>query len=282
MSSHGVTSAVGNGQPQAGATADVAKHWIDGEWVGSDTVSDSVNPATGELLGRWADGGEAEARAAVAAARRAFDTSPWGRDRNLRHRALREMADRFDAHSEELGLLVTKENGKKRDQGMSESTAAGVTLRYTAGQALIDTGISAEVAPGQWFSTYGEPAGVAGVIVPWNAPVALLIRSLAPALAAGDTVAVKMPGQTALVANLVSRIIAEAESLPRRVVNIFTESGNTGAPYLVSSPDVQVISYTGSIAVGRLVAADGAPTLKRMNLELGGKTADDRVRRRRS
>jgi hypothetical protein len=149
---------------------------------------------------------------------------------------------------------------------------AGATLRHDAAEALTDTGISAEVAPGQWFSTYAEPAGVAGIIVPWNAPVALLIRSLAPALAAGNTVAVKMPGQTALVANLVSQIIAEVTSLPRGAVNIFTESGNTGAPCLVASPDVQVISYTGSTIVGRIVAANGAPTLKRMNLELGGKT----------
>jgi betaine-aldehyde dehydrogenase len=252
--------------------SDIAKHWIDGEWTGSDTVSESVNPATGAVLGRWADGGEAEARAAVAAARRAFETSPWSRDRGLRHRVLNEMADRFDAHAEELGTLVTKENGKKIAEGLFEGTSPSPTLRHNAAQALTDTGISAEVAPGQWFSTYAEPAGVVGIIVPWNSPVALLIRSLAPALSAGNTVAVKMPGQTALVANLVSQIIAEVESLPRGVVNIFTESGNTGAPYLVASPDVQVISYTGSTTVGRIVAANGAPTLKRMNLELGGKT----------
>ena len=252
--------------------SEIAKHWIDGEWVGSDTVSDSVNPATGAVLGQWADGGEAEARAAIAAARRAFETSPWSRDRSLRHRALSEMADRFDAHAEELGTLVTKENGKKIAEGRFEGASPGPTLRHNAAQALTETGISAEVAPGQWFSTYAEPAGVVGVIVPWNSPVALLIRSLAPALSAGNTVAVKMPGQTALVANLVSRIIAEVTSLPRGVVNIFTESGNTGSPYLVASPDVQVISYTGSTTVGRLVAAGGAATLKRMNLELGGKT----------
>jgi len=251
---------------------DVAEHWIDGEWIGSDAVSESINPATGEVLGRWADGGEAEARAAVDAAGRAFNTSLWPRDRNLRNRALLEMADRFDAHAEEVGRLVTMENGKKLAEGMLEGTTPGLTLRHTAGQALTDTGISAEVAPGQWFSTYGEPAGVVGVIVPWNSPVVLLIRSLAPALAAGNTVAVKMPGQTALVANLVSTIIAEVGSLPRGVVNIFTESGNTGAPYLVASPDVQVLSYTGSSPVGRIIAANGAPTLKRMNLELGGKT----------
>ena len=252
--------------------SEIAKHWIDGEWTGSGPVKDSVNPATGAVLGQWTDGGEAEARAAIAAARRAFETSPWSRDRSLRHRVLNELADRFDAHAEELGTLVTKENGKKIAEGLFEGTSPSPTLRHAAAQALTDTGISAEVAPGQWFSTYAEPAGVVAIIVPWNSPVALLIRSLGPALSAGNTVAVKMPGQTALVANLVSRIIAEVESLPRGVVNIFTESGNTGAPNQVASPEVQVISYTGSTTVGRIVAANGAPTLKRMNLELGGKT----------
>jgi betaine-aldehyde dehydrogenase len=251
---------------------DIAKHWIEGEWVGSDSLSDSINPATGEVLGRWADGGEAEARAAISAARRAFDGSIWPRDRALRNRVLTDLAERFDAHAEELGTLVTKENGKKISEGMFEGSSPSPTLRHTAAQALTDTGIAAEVAPGQWYSTYAEPAGVVGIIVPWNSPVALLIRSLGPALAAGNTVAVKMPGQTALVANLLSQIISEVESLPPGVVNIFTESGNTGAPFLVASPDVQVISYTGSSPVGRIIAASGAATLKRMNLELGGKT----------
>ena len=100
--------------------SEIAKHWIDGGWTGSDTVSESINPATGAVLGQWADGGEAEARAAVAAARRAFETSPWSRDRSLGHRVLNEMADRFDAHAEELGTLVTKENGKKIAEGMVE------------------------------------------------------------------------------------------------------------------------------------------------------------------
>ena len=104
--------------------------------------------------------------------------------------ALSEMADHFDAHSGELARLVTKENGKKLAEGGLEATVAGITLRHAAAQALTDTGISTEIAPGQWSSTYGEAAGVVGVIVPWNSPVVLLIRSLAPALAAGNTVAV--------------------------------------------------------------------------------------------
>jgi betaine-aldehyde dehydrogenase len=250
----------------------IARHWIDAEWVGLDAVSESINPATGEVLGQWYDGGENEAAAAIAAARRAFATSTWGRDRGLRNQALLELADQFDVHAEELGTLITKENGKKIAEGLFEGRSPSPTLRHNAGMALTDTGIAAEVAPGQWYTTYAEPAGVVGIIVPWNAPVALLIRSLAPALAAGNTVAVKMPGQTALVANLVSQIVAEAKSLPGGVVNIFTESGNTGAPFLVASPDVQVISYTGSSPVGRIIAASGAATLKRVNLELGGKT----------
>lgn len=252
--------------------SDIAKHWIDGKWVGSDSVSESINPANGASLGKWADGGEVEARAAIAAARRAFDSGVWSRDRGLRSRVLTELAERFDAHAEELGTLVTRENGKKIAEGRLEARSAGLTLRHNAAQVLTGTGIAAEVAPGQWYTTYAEPAGVVGIIVPWNSPVALLIRSLAPALAAGNTVAVKMPGQTALVATLVSQIIAEVESLPSGVINIFTESGNTGAPFLVASPDVQVISYTGSSPVGRMIAASGARTLKRMNLELGGKT----------
>jgi betaine-aldehyde dehydrogenase len=253
-------------------STEVALHWIDGQWVGSDLISESINPATGAVLGKWADGGEAEARAAVDAARRAFDEGVWSRDRNLRHRALSEMADRFEAHADELGRLVTMENGKKLSEGMLESHSVSETLRHTAAQALTETGISAEAAPGQWFSTYAEPAGVVAIIVPWNSPVALFVRSLAPALSAGNAVAVKMPGQTALVANLVSQIISEVTSLPRGIVNIFTESGNTGSPYLTAAPEVQVVSYTGSVPVGRMVMAAGAATLKRMNLELGGKT----------
>src|ERR1700722_12283314 len=101
--------------------SEIAEHWIGGEWVGSDTVKESVNPATGVVLGRWADGAEAEARAGLAAARRGVGTSTWSRDRSLRHRALIEMADRFDAHADDLGALVTKENGNILAQGTFES-----------------------------------------------------------------------------------------------------------------------------------------------------------------
>jgi len=110
------------------------------------------------------------------------------------------------------------------------------TLRHCAAQALTEVGNAAEVAPGHYFSSLAEPIGVVAIIVPWNAPVSLFIRSLGPALAAGNTVAAKLPGQTALTNALVADIVSEAASLPTDVVNMFTESGNAGAQFLADSP----------------------------------------------
>ena len=253
--------------------SDIALNWIDGEWRTSATISTSRNPANGEVVGQFADGGEAEADAAIKAARRAFRTTSWSRDRALRHQVLNELADRFVDRVDELAGLLTRENGKPLFESRLEvELAVAPTLRHAAGQALTNSGISAEVRPGTFFSTLPEPAGVVAVIVPWNSPVALFIRSLAPALAAGNTVVAKLPAQTALTNALVSEIIASAEALPRGVINIFTESGNTGAPRLVASPDVDIVSYTGSVEVGRKVGAAAGASLKRVNLELGGKT----------
>jgi acyl-CoA reductase-like NAD-dependent aldehyde dehydrogenase len=250
---------------------DIARHWIDGQWQTSAHVAESTNPATGIVVGRFADGGRATAEVAVAAARRAFEHTTWSRDRALRHRVLTTMAETIAARADEIATMLTNENGKTRYESGLELASTGPALRHAAAQALTETGISAEVSPGVFFSTLNEPMGVVAVIVPWNAPVALLIRSLGPALAAGNTVVVKMPAQTALTGVLVAEAIAEVAELPRGVVNIFTETGNTGAPFLVSSPEVNAVSYTGSVAVGRAVAAGGASTLKRLNLELGGK-----------
>ena len=178
----------------------IAQHWIDGEWIDSDTVAESVNPATGEVLGQWYDGGEAEARACVAAARRAFDTSSWARDRGLRNQ-VPEMADRFASHADELGRLVTQENGKKLAEGLFEAIA-GPDAPAQRGYALTETGISAEVAPGQWFTTYSEPAGVVGIIVPWNSPVALSDPFPRSCPCRREHRGRQDAGQTALVANL--------------------------------------------------------------------------------
>src|SRR5579863_5928884 len=249
-----------------------ARHWINGEWVGSSTVANSISPSTGEVLGQYSAGGRIEAAAAIAAARKVFDTGVWSHDPQLRSRALLELADRLDERADAIALTISREEGKTLSQATLEATFSPATLRYNAGTALSQTGTSAEIAPGVFASAMREPIGVAGIIVPWNSPLALLVRALGPALAAGCTTVVKLPGQTALVNSLIMEAVAATKSLPNGVVNIFTESVNEGAPLMVASPDVDAINYTGSTKVGRQVAEQGAQTLKRVLLELGGKT----------
>src|SRR4029077_7504341 len=249
-----------------------ARHWINGEWISSSNVAESVSPSTGEGLGQYSAGGRVEAAAAIAAARKAFDTGGWSHDPQLRSRALLELADRLDERADAIGLTIRREMGKPLGDATLEATWSPSTLRYNAGTALSQTGTSAEIAPGVFATATREPIGVAGIIVPWNSPLALLVRALGPALAAGCTTVVKLPGQTALTNSLIMQAVEATKSLPKGVVNIFTESGNEGAPLLVESPDVDVINYTGSTKVGRQVAEKGAQTLKRICLELGGKT----------
>jgi len=249
-----------------------ARHWINGEWVGSSTVAKSVNPSTGEVLGQYSAGGRVEALAAIAAARKAFDVGAWPHDPQLRSRALLEFADRLDERAHAIALMLSREMGKALRDATWEATVSPSTIRYNAGTALSQTGTSAEIAPGVFASALREPIGVEGIIVPWNSPLALLVRALAPALAAGCTTVVKLPGQTALTNSLIMDAVAATKSLPNGVVNIFTEAGNEGAPLMVEHPDVDVINYTGSTKVGRQVAEKGAQTLKRLCLELGGKT----------
>lgn len=248
------------------------QHWINGEWCVSPTVKESRNPATGEVLGFYADGGSDEAQAAIDAAKAAFAISAWRNDRHLRARVLHEIADLLETHRDEVIDLLCRENGKIRPEASFEYDMCAPKLRYAAALALTEYGRAMEVRPGQYSMTLRQPVGVVGVIVPWNSPTVLMIRSAAPALAAGCTVAVKMPAQTALTNALLFRIIAKARQLPKGIVNFFNESGNSGACLLVSSSDVAALSYTGSTHVGRMIVAQSAPTLKRVGLELGGKT----------
>jgi betaine-aldehyde dehydrogenase len=251
---------------------DPARHWINGEWISSSTVAKSVSPSTGEVLGRYSAGGRTEAASAIAAARKAFDASVWSHDPQLRSRALLELADRLDERADMIALTISREMGKTLGDATLEASWSPSTLRYNAGAALSQTGTSAEIAPGVFATAMREPIGVAGIIVPWNSPLALLVRALGPALAAGCTTVIKLPAQTALTNSLIMQAVAATKLLPKGVVNIFTEAGNEGAPLLVESPDVDVINYTGSTKVGRQVAENSARTLKRVCLELGGKT----------
>lgn len=246
-------------------------HWIDGEWVDSAKHTDSINPATGEVIGSYAEGGSKEAEQAVNAALRAFRDTDWKDDRHLRARVLNQMADRFEARSEDLVQMLALENGKIVPEARFEVDMVPAKLRYWAAETLTNYGRAQEVNPGHLSVVVRSPVGVAGIIAPWNSPVVLTIRSLAPALAAGTTTVVKLPGQTAQTNRLFSEVISEVADLPRGVVNVFSERHSDGARFIVASPDVPVISFTGSTKTGRAISAAGAEHLKRFGLELGGK-----------
>ena len=248
-----------------------AHHWIDGEWVGSGQSFDSVDPATQNVIGQYVLASVDEANLAIAAAKRAFKDATWKDDRVLRARVLNAMADAFEEHAEELAQLLSTENGKVLRHARFEIGVVPHSLRFNAALALTDVGRAASVEPGSLSMLIKQAAGVAGIIAPWNSPVALVIRSLAPALAAGATAAVMLPAQTAQVNALISRVISEVKSLPRGVVNTFT-GGHEAGNALVVSPDVPVISFTGSTSTGRAISANAAPWIKRLGLELGGKT----------
>jgi betaine-aldehyde dehydrogenase len=249
-----------------------ARQFINGLLVGSTRESVSTSPADGSTLGRYADADEEQAAQAVAAARAAFDDTDWSRDRRLRHQVLNRIADAIERRTDDFVQLLARENGKVLGEAGFELSLTPSKLRYYAALALTESGRAAEVAPGLHMSSVPEPIGVAGVIVPWNSPVVLAVRSFAPALAAGCTAVVKMPGQTGLVNGLLHEIFSEVSGLPAGVLNSITESGDDVARYLVRSTDVNVLSYTGSTRVGKQIMADAAATLKRLSLELGGKT----------
>ena len=256
---------------QVDRASDTAVHWIDGNWRDSAEHLDSFNPATGEVIGQYALAGEKEAREATAAALRAFRETDWKSDRRLRSKVLHELADRFEARRADLIQLVSLETGKVVAEAAFDVSLAASGLRYYAALVLTEYGRAAEWSPGHFSLLVREPIGVAGISVPWNSPVALLIRSLAPALAAGCTTVVKMPGKTAQLTARLSEVISESASLPRGVVNMLTGEREV-LRFLVTSPDVPTISFTGSTKVGRAISRDGAARLKRFGLELGGKT----------
>jgi acyl-CoA reductase-like NAD-dependent aldehyde dehydrogenase len=249
-----------------------SQHFIDGQWTSADRWTDSLDPANGELIGCFADGGEAEAEAAVAAAARAFNDPQWAQNPRLRQQLLLEWAAALKARQEQLAQLLTRENGKALAQSRGEIGGAISEILYYAGLARHNPGHMLEVAPGEFSSMLREPAGVAGLIIPWNAPAVLLVRALAPAIAAGCTVVIKPAPQTALFNAAMLEPLFALPGLPAGAVNLFAESGHAGAAHLVASPRVDVLSFTGSTATGQRIMRDCAATMKKLSLELGGKS----------
>jgi betaine-aldehyde dehydrogenase len=251
-----------------------ALNLIDGKWqpAGNEQLGDSINPASGQEIGSFAASHRADAQRAIAAARNAFGRSGWACNPELRRSLLLQWADRL-ARYDHLAQLLTLENGKVLAQSRRELAAAISEIRFYAGLAHHVTGQALELDPASHPTLLREPAGVAGLIIPWNAPIILLIRSLAPALAAGCTVVIKPAPQTALITAAVVRELHAVAGLPKGVVNLVSEIGQEAAHELAISPDVDVIGLTGSSDSGKNLMAAAVSTMKKLSVELGGKSS---------
>ncbi|MCU1484152.1 MAG: Aldehyde Dehydrogenase [Actinomycetia bacterium] len=255
---------------------------IDGKLVdatGGGTF-DNVNPATEEVLGQVADATEADMDHAIAAARRAFDDTTWATDRALRQRCLFQLHDAIVAEQEairaelvaEVGCPVAITYGPQLDAPLADG------LRWPA-RTIDDFAWERDLPEGDafgmrsWRKVVKEPIGVVGAIIPWNFPFEITINKLGQALATGNTMVIKPAPDTPWNATRLGRIIAEQTDIPPGVVNVVASSDHLRGEQLVLDPRVDLISFTGSTATGKRIMAAAAPTLKRLFLELGGKSA---------
>ena len=241
----------------------------------------NVNPATEEELGRVADASSDDMERAIAAARRAFDESDWPTDRPFRRHCLEQLHRALVSEREELREQLILEVGCPRMLTFGPQLDAPLDGAITYPAQLIDEfAWETDLADAPDFRgnlnsrrIVKEPVGVVGAIVPWNFPFEVSISKLAQALATGNTVILKPAPDTPWNATLLGRIVAEQTDIPPGVLNVVTSSDHLVGEQLTLSPQVDLISFTGSTAVGRRIMEKGAATVKRLFLELGGKSA---------
>jgi aldehyde dehydrogenase (NAD+) len=245
-------------------------HFIDGERVKADAPHESLNPSdTREVIARFPDGGAAEVDAAVDAARRAFPA--WsGASPEVRSDLLDKIGDTILKRREELGKLLSREEGKTLPEGIGEVARAGRVFKYFAGEAIRRHGQNLDsVRPGVEVATFREAVGVFGMITPWNFPIAIPAWKTAPALAFGNTVVLKPAGPTPATAAALAAIIFECGA-PAGVFNMVIGRGRVGDA-IVKHPGVDGVSFTGSQNVGGHVAMAAVARQARVQLEMGGK-----------
>jgi phenylacetaldehyde dehydrogenase len=254
---------------------------IDGQWVAAQSgkLFDVFNPATGEVLARVAEGDRADIDRAVKAARAAFESGPWHTmTASARARLMWKLADLIDAHTDELAQLESLDNGKAFGVAKAADVPLAAELfRYMAGWVTKLDGstlsLSVPYLPGSMFHAYTlrEPVGVVGQIIPWNFPLLMAAWKLGPALATGCTVVLKPAEQTPLTALRLGELFEEA-GFPKGVVNIVPGFGETAGAALAAHDGVDKIAFTGSTEVGKLIVQAAAGNLKKVTLELGGKS----------
>jgi acyl-CoA reductase-like NAD-dependent aldehyde dehydrogenase len=248
--------------------------WIGGQWApaASGRRFPVENPATQEVLAQVAEGDAADVDRAVAAARACFESDAWRTMApRLRGQMLARAADLLHARLEEFAALETRQNGKVLFESRIELAMSVDVLRYFAGWADKITGDTLPVSGNFFTYTLKEPVGVVGAITPWNFPLNLAVWKFAPALAAGCTVVSKPPSEAPLTILLFAEVL-EAAGFPAGAFNVVPGGGRSAGSALVRHPGVDKISFTGSTEVGKGVMKDAADTVKRVTLELGGKS----------
>ena len=262
-------------------TASPRQLFIDGQWApaASGRTFETPDPATGETLAHIAEGDAEDIDRAVRAARRAFDDGPWGRmTPSERGRIIWRIGDLNLEHADELAQLESLDNGKPYVIARAADIPLAADLfHYMAGWATKIEGntinISVPYMPGANFHSYTlrEPVGVVGQIIPWNFPLLMAAWKLGPALTTGNTVVLKPAEQTPLTALRLAGLIAEA-GVPDGVVNEVTGFGETAGAALAAHNLVDKVAFTGSTEVGKLIVQAAAGNLKKVSLELGGKS----------
>jgi phenylacetaldehyde dehydrogenase len=257
------------------------KMLIGGKWINSTSgkTFPTYNPATGEVLAHVAEGDREDIDQAVKAARKAFGDGPWRRmTASERGRIIWKLADLLEQHTEEFAYLETLDNGKPFAVAKAADVPLAVDMfRYMAGWTTKIEGntipLSVPYTPGANYLAYTlkEPVGVVGQIIPWNFPLLMAAWKLGPALATGCTVVLKPAEQTPLSCLRLGELIIEA-GFPDGVVNIVPGYGETAGAALAGHPDVDKVAFTGSTEVGKLIVHAAAGNLKKVSLELGGKS----------
>src|SRR5271167_2156914 len=247
---------------------------IGGKWVPakSGKTFETINPANEEVLALAAEGDKADVDEAVKVARKAYEDGKWSKiGPHQRARYLLKIADLIEQNADELATLETLNNGMAISLARGMVAGAVDTFRYYAGWSTKIYGETNPSDPSMFNYTLREPVGVCGQIIPWNGPIAMLAWKVAPALACGNVSILKPAEQTPLTALRLGELILEA-GIPEGVVNIITGFGETAGAAIASHPDIDKVAFTGSTEVGKLILQASAGNLKRVSLELGGKS----------
>lgn len=246
--------------------------WIGGKFVDGASERTLVNPSTGKQLCKVAEAGKQHVEQAIKAARKAFDEGPWPRmTAQERGAFLFKLADKIDEHAEELAELETLNMGKPLRESQYDIADAAACFRYYAGLMGKPLGQAIDVPAPSITTVVREPIGVCGQIIPWNYPLLMAAWKLAPALAAGNTCVLKPSEYTPLTAVRLAEILQELE-LPAGVVNIVLGDGPTAGAPIAESDLVDKIAFTGSVKTGKTIAQAALGNLKKVTLELGGKS----------